>query len=212
MLSAGRSAFRAMFVIVLVVLAASAQITSGRAHAELESSSPPAGGTVTTLPPQMTLVFGEEVKPGSAVVEVTGPDGKRADNGDAAVDLTDPERKTVTVSLFAGGPGQYSVHWENVSNTDGDPVSGDFTFSVAAATSSSPVAAATPGNPTATPTVVGQDPANGNPLNPDGDFDSTAFLISIGAGLLALAAIAGFWFVIRPRNPRFGPRAGRDQR
>jgi copper resistance protein C len=185
----------------------------GSGHAELESASPPVGGTVTALPPQMTLIFGEEVRPDSAVVEVTGPDGKRVDTGDAAVDLTDPERRTVTVSLFAGGAGVYTVHWENVSNTDGDPVSGDYAFTVSAAASgSSPVTATTPENSTPAPTATDGDvAANGNPLDPDSDFDSSAFLISIGAGLLALVAIVGFWFVVRPRNPRFGSRADRDQ-
>jgi copper resistance protein C len=180
------------------------------AHADLESASPPVGGTVTALPPDMTLTFSEEVKPGSAVIEVTGPDGARADTGDAAVDLTDPERSTVTVSLFAGGAGEYTVHWETVSNTDDDPSSGDYAFFVQPPVSASPTSAGTPINPTPGPTAT-EDPANGNPLNPEGSFDSRAFAISIGAGLLALAAIVGVWFAIRPRNPRFGPRARPDQ-
>ena len=211
--SARATAIRTIPALLILFISALALPSVGSGHAELESASPPVGGTVTALPPKMTLVFGEEVRPGSAVVEVTGPDGKRVDTGDAAVDLADPERRTVTVSLFAGGAGVYTVHWENVSNTDGDPVSGDYAFTVsAAAPGSSPVSAATPANPT--PTAIENDDvaANGNPLDPDSDFDSGAFLISIGAGLLALVAIVGFWFVVRPRNPRFGSRADRDQR
>jgi methionine-rich copper-binding protein CopC len=172
-----------------------------QAHAELESSSPAAGSTVQALPATLTLVFSEEVQPGSEVVEVTGPNGSRVDTGDAAVDLTDPERRTVHAALFGGGAGPYSVHWQNVSNIDGDESEGDFTFTVdpaAAPVSPSPEATLDPG-------------AYGNPLKEEGDFDSRAFAISVGAGLIALIAIVGFWFVVRPRNPRFGPRAGRDR-
>jgi hypothetical protein len=158
----------------------------------------------------MVLTFTEEVRPGAVSVQVTGPDGSRVDAGDAAVDLTDPERITVRVSLFAGGPGEYSVHWETISNADGDSASGDYTFTVSeqpATSTESPI-----GTPEATesapqPTATAEN--FGNPLaGTDGDFDSRAFAISVGAGLLALAAIVAFWFMIRPRNPKFGPRAG----
>ena len=37
-----------------------------------------------------------------------------------------------------------------------------------------------------------------------------SFLL-LGAGLIAMAAIVGFWFAIRPRNPQFGPRSGRNR-
>jgi copper resistance protein C len=171
-----------------------------QAHADLESSTPAAGSTVQALPATLTLVFSEEVRPGSEIVEVTGPDGSRVDTGDAAVDLTDPERRTVHAALFGGGAGAYSVHWQNISNIDGDVSEGDFSYTVdpaAAPESPSPEATLDPG-------------AYGNPLDEEGDFDGRAFAISVGAGLVALVAIVGFWFVVRPRNPRFGPRAGRD--
>ena len=186
--------------LTLVFLLTGIEGEQAKAHAELVSANPPVDGTIATLPARMTLVFTEEVRPGSEVVEVTGPGGARVDTGDAAVDLTDPGRVTVIASLFAGGAGTYSVHWENVSNIDGDASQGDYTFAV------DPNVAATP-SPEAT-----LDPdARGNPLSQDDNFDGSAFAISVGAGLLALAGIVAFWFVIRPRNPRFGPRAGRRQ-
>jgi methionine-rich copper-binding protein CopC len=182
------------------------------AHAELESSSPPAKGTVTSLPSSLTLVFSEEVKPGSVSVTVTGEDGQRVDDGGAAVDLNDPERTRVNVTLFAGGDGIYTVQWQTISNIDGDQAEGSYTFTVAA----DPVAAGSP--VTGTPGNIGSPPAaaiapteadlvNGNPLGTTEDFDSRAFAISIGAGLLALVAIVGFWFLLRPRNPKYGGRA-----
>jgi methionine-rich copper-binding protein CopC len=206
---------RSLPALLLLVFGVIAQPHLASAHADLESSNPPAGGTVAALPAKMTLTFAEEVKPGSAVVEVTGPNGARADAGDADVDLTDATRKTVSVSLFAGGPGAYAVHWETVSNTDNHPLSGNFTFTVSGSAAGA-TPAATPTEVSAadlTPTVEPTlDPANGNPLSPEGDFDSRALAISVGAGLIGVAAIVGFWLTVRPKNPRFGPRSGRDQR
>lgn len=200
----------AVFVLAAVVSLTAVDVS---AHAELESSSPPANGTVTTLPPALTLVFSEEVKPGAVSVTVTGPEGERVDDGSAAVDLNDPERTRVTVTVYAGGDGTYTVAWQAVSNLDGDETNGSYTFAVAAA-SGSP-AAATSGTPeavisvaTAAATAPTEDDIGDNPLGSTEDFDSRAFAISVGAGLLALAAIVGFWFLVRPRNPRFGPRSG----
>ncbi len=179
-------------------------------HAELETASPPPGGSVTALPASMTLTFSEEVRPGGVSVQVTGPTGDRVDAGDAAVDLTDPERVTVRVSLFAGGPGEYAVHWETISNIDGDSTSGDYVFAVAAQQGSSPESSV--GTPEATTIAPEPTPTAenfGNPLaSTEGDFDSQALAISVGVGLVAVAAITAFWFVIRPRNPRFGSRSG----
>src|SRR5690349_3220737 len=93
---------RALPVLIALLICLVGQPRLTGAHATLESSNPPAGGTIAALPPKLTLAFAEEVKPDSAVVEVTGPNGSRADAGDAAVDLTDVTRKTVTVSLYAG--------------------------------------------------------------------------------------------------------------
>ena len=206
---------RSLPALLLLLFGIIAQPQLASAHADLESSNPPAGGSVAALPAKMTLTFAEEVKLGSAVVEVTGPNGTRADSGNADVDLTDATRKTVSVSLFAGGPGMYSVHWETVSNTDSHPLSGDFTFTVTGGAAGATPAATPTGasaanlTPTAVPT---EDPANGNPLNPEGDFDSRALAISVGVGLIGVAAIVGFWLAVRPKNPRFGPRSGRDQR
>lgn len=202
---------------LLVILAAIAGAVTfavrGSAHAELESASPPANGTLTSLPPALTLVFSEEVKPGAVAVTVTGPDGKRVDDGSAAVDLNDPERTRVNVPVYAGGDGTYSVDWVAVSNLDGDETSGSYTFTVAAA-SGSPVGA-TSGTPdavisaaTEAVTATVDDDSSNNPFGSTEDFDSRAFAVSIGAGLLALAAIVGFWFIVRPRNPKYGPRSG----
>lgn len=173
------------------------------AHAEVQSATPAIDGTVDTLPASMTLTFSEEVKPDGITVTVTGPDGSRVDDGNAAVDLNNPDRNVVNVTLFSGGPGVYKVHWESVSNLDGDEASGDYVFSVGAE-GSAVIGSAVVASPTPDPGL------NGNPLNPEGDFDSRALALSVGAGLLVAVAIFGVWLVVRPKNPKFGDRADRD--
>ena len=199
--------------VMVVILVACANAGGASAHAEISTSSPPAGGEVTALPPSLTLNFTEEVKPGAVSVQVTGPDGQRVDQGDARVSLDDPERSNVLVSLFVGGPGTYQVHWEAISNLDGDATEGDFSFTVTnAASIGSPVPGSTVVEATpdvvVTVTATPDDGRNGNPLvTSDDNFDSGAFLLSIGAGLLAAAAIVVVWFFVRPKNPKFGSRS-----
>jgi hypothetical protein len=143
-------------------------------------------------------------------VQVTGPNGDRVDTGDAAVDLTDPERETVQVSLFTGGPGEYAAHWETISNLDGDSATGDYIFTVQIAPGSSlEPSVGTPEATTIAPAPTPTAENFGNPLAAtDGDFDSRAFAISLGAGVLVIGGIAAFWLVVRPRNPRFGAKSG----
>src|SRR3954447_6283842 len=139
------------------------------AHADLTSAVPAIDGTVSSLPASMTLTFSEEVKPGGIAVQVTGPDGARVDTGDAQVDLSNAERTTVVVSLYAGGPGLYKVHWDSTSNLDGDEANGDYSFTVSDAGTAS-IGDAVVTSPVASLTA---DPnANGNPLSTDGDFDT----------------------------------------
>jgi methionine-rich copper-binding protein CopC len=197
-----KSLVRPSFGLLVVLLLIVAGPISASAHAELQSANPASGSTIESLPAAMSLTFSEEVKPGGITVTVSGPDGARVDTGDAAVDLTNAARNVVTVSLYGGGPGDYAVHWDSVSNLDGDEASGDYTFSVAG-----PGTAAIGDVAVATPTL---DPdANGNPLSKDSQFDSKAFFLSLGAGALALILIIGFWLRVRPKSPKFGSRAGR---
>ena len=180
------------------------------AHAELETASPPPDGIVTMLPASLTLTFSEEVRSGAVSVQVSGPDGARVDTADAAVDLTDPERETVRVSLFTGGPGEYAVNWETISAIDGDSASGDYRFTVQIQPDSSlEPSVGTPEATTIAPVPTPTAENFGNPLAAtEGDFDSRAYALSVGAGLIVVGGIAGFWFLVRPRTPRFGPRSG----
>lgn len=199
---------------VVTIGALLAVATSISAHADLESSVPAADSTVASAPLTLDLTFTEEVASEGITVRVVGPGGDEVQAGTAEVDLNDPERRHVTLALRANlPPGRYTVEWETTSNLDDHAETGSFSFTVGASASPASPAASTP---ISTPDAVASsvqaeptlDPANGNPLaTEDGDFDSRAFALSIGAGLVGMLAITLVWRAVRPRNPVYGGRA-----
>src|SRR4051794_14544317 len=111
-------ALRALGLVALVYLLLPA--SGALAHAEAERANPPINGRVASAPAILEVWFTEEVATDSAALTVRAPDGTAADLGDTAVDLFDPERKHVTVSLRPGLPaGNYVVQWHTQSATDG---------------------------------------------------------------------------------------------
>lgn len=173
---------------------------SASAHADVERAEPTINGTVPVAPAKVEIWFDEELRTDGTTIQVIGPGGIQVDLGDAAVDLQDPSRRHVTVSLRPDlGPGAYTVQWVSVSAGDGDQAQGGFRFTVA---SGSPAA-----SEGATPAVSGAPagtPVAAEPAKPEkGDFDSRAFAISVLAGLAVAALIFGFWRIVRPKNPMF---------
>ena len=131
------------FIIAAIALAPG---QFGSAHAELERSEPEAGSTVTSVPTQVVSYYSQELDYSGTTMTVLGPSGERVDRGDAAVDLCDPNRKRLTVSLLPDLPnGEYTVQWTTLSLEDAEVHEGSFTFTVA-------VPSGTPGaTPSATP-------------------------------------------------------------
>jgi LPXTG-motif cell wall-anchored protein len=119
--------------IMLAALLALTLAGVASAHSNLVSSTPAAGATLATAPTKITLVFSEELSADGNLVTVTDAKGTQVDQGDTTLDLNDPNRVTVTVSLKAGlGDGAYTVSWKNLS-VDGHSEEGTFNFSVGAA-------------------------------------------------------------------------------
>ena len=147
--------------------------------------------------------FDEEVQTEGTTIQVIGPGGIQVDLGDAAVDLQDPNRQRVAVSLRSGpGPGAYTVQWVSVSGTDGDEARGGYLFRVGAA---SPVASpvVTPVVKPTLPAATSATPTPAQPVAEGADFDSRSFGISVGVGVVAAVVIYLFWRLVRPKNPRF---------
>src|SRR5271157_5640682 len=97
------------------------------AHAQLEKSTPPVGGTVASAS-EIRLEFSEGVEPKFTKVTLTGPDGgaaplgaARTESGNQAV-LIVPISKPLSV-------GVYTVRWQAVS-VDTHHTQGTFEFTV----------------------------------------------------------------------------------
>ena len=96
------------------------------AHAQLEKSTPPVGGTVASVS-EIRLEFSEGVEPKFSKISVTGPGGAvplgpaRTDSGNQAV-LIAPISKPLPA-------GAYKVHWQAVS-VDTHHTQGTFEFTV----------------------------------------------------------------------------------
>jgi LPXTG-motif cell wall-anchored protein len=138
------STFSAVLALIVAVVVGFASASEVSAHAHLKSSNPAAGSTISAAPSVVTASFDNHdplVAEGSALV-VTNAAGERVDNGDLALDKSDAERKTLTVSLKSGlGDGVYTVKWTAVSQGDGSTESGEFKFTVRAnASTSAPTA------------------------------------------------------------------------
>ncbi|WP_412748669.1 copper resistance protein CopC [Krasilnikovia sp. M28-CT-15] len=121
-----------LFGVLCVLLGPAAPAS---AHAALVASDPQNGTIVPDAPNRVTLTFSESVQLVEGRIQVLGPDGKRADQGEPQADGA-----TVTVPLRSGGGrGTYVVSYRVIS-ADSHPIGGSLSYSVAEP-STPPVAA-----------------------------------------------------------------------
>ncbi|MFE3068953.1 copper resistance CopC/CopD family protein [Streptomyces sp. NPDC059247] len=106
------------------------------AHAALTGSDPKDGAVVATAPEEVNLTFSEQVAMSTDSIRVLDPAGRRADTGEIR-DLCSGAIVRYGVGLRAGLPdGTYTVAWQTVS-ADSHPISGAFTFSIGAPSTTS---------------------------------------------------------------------------
>lgn len=98
------------------------------AHAMLDRSAPPVGGSVKGPPARVDLWFTESLEAAFSRLRVLDAAGHRVDGGDARVDKADGTHLSVSVGSLP--PGRYRVVWRVVS-VDTHATEGDFTFDVA---------------------------------------------------------------------------------
>ena len=123
-------------LLIFVVLATLVPAASAQAHAELMSTSPPAGHAVAP-PSAVTFTFDDVVQLPPAALRVTGPHG-----APVTVHAMQPNSKTLQ-GMFPRtlAAGAYSVRWRIVAD-DGHIVSGKLRFSVRAGATHAATAAA----------------------------------------------------------------------
>jgi methionine-rich copper-binding protein CopC len=102
---------------------------SAFAHARYDRSDPPAGAMLDGQPFVLKTYFTQELT-SQSTIRVVDANGAQVDLADGRVDLDDPDRKLMVVSLPALSTGIYSVEWNSVSAEDGDPEHGTFAFGV----------------------------------------------------------------------------------
>ena len=125
------------------------------AHSEFVSSVPAPNSVVAAAPATVTVVFSEALDPKGTSLSVTAPNGSSADQSDSQVVKSDPDRKTMIVSLKPGlGPGKYTVKWTSLSE-DGDTRTDTFAFTVGTAQPSGPAASTASTAPGALPKTGG---------------------------------------------------------
>jgi hypothetical protein len=109
---------------MLALVLAAAAPGAACAHAFLDHASPLVGSTVATAPREVTLSFTQNLEPSFSSVEVTAGSGARVDQGKPQI-----SGNTMRVTLKAGGPGTYHVHWRALS-VDTHTTQGNFSFTV----------------------------------------------------------------------------------
>jgi len=123
--------------LVLLLLAAAGLLlvtaAPASAHAALTGSDPQQGVVVDKAPTQVSLTFSERVSTSADSLRVLDPKGKPVQNGKPS----NVSGTTYAVQLHSGLPdGTYTVTYQVVS-ADSHPVSGAYTFSVGAPSSTS---------------------------------------------------------------------------
>jgi methionine-rich copper-binding protein CopC len=99
------------------------------AHARYDSSDPPSGSALDGSAFQLRAWFSQELTSRSTI-RVIDANGVQVDLGDGRVDLDDPVRKLMTVSVPELAPGVYTVHYGADSAEDGHTYEGAFAFGV----------------------------------------------------------------------------------
>lgn len=188
------------------------------AHANYDSSTPAKGEVLNASPAQVSITFTQDVQriTGTFGIDVTGPAGTATAG---AADLDDDDRSIMTVPLSPNlPPGRYVVEWKNVSDEDGDPNNGAFSFYIGVQPTPEDIAADAeleevgPDGPTPSPTSGAATPgatppasSTATPPNNNGDDDdggNTAVVAVIAIVAVAAGLALGFFGVRWVMNRR----------
>lgn len=100
------------------------------AHARYDRSEPPSGSALDGSPFVLKAWYSQELSSKRSYIQVFDANGVQVDLGDGKVDLDDPIRKLMTVSLPELPPGVYTVKYGADSAEDGHLYENAFAFGV----------------------------------------------------------------------------------
>lgn len=190
-LSRRARAARLLTVIAASVLASAALVLAAQpalAHDELVASDPAADATVDASPAELTLTFSGAISdaPGASEVQVTDAAGTSLAGEPTSQD------NVLTVPLTGDAEGVVTVLWKVVSS-DGHPISGEYSFTVAGAPTTEPTPEPTETDTeTAEPTPTAEPTETTAPVAPPADEDTTfAQAWPWVVGGILVAALAG---------------------
>jgi copper transport protein len=98
------------------------------AHAELVSSVPASGATVTSVPTQLLATFSEPADPALSSITVVDQSGAARSGGRPHPVAGHPRQLTVPLTDLSDG--LYTVTWQTIAARDGHGSTGTFTFTV----------------------------------------------------------------------------------
>src|SRR5438105_2576451 len=203
----------------LLTLALAALVAIGSphialAHARYKSSTPGIGEIAQDPPPQVDITFAQRILTVSGTYDLAVTrDGVGPVTAGPPV-LDEQDRSKLSVPLQPDlAPGRYVVNWKNVSDDDGDPATGAFSFYIRTqptaadlandqqlaqigaeeetpSANGSPAATARPGATSsalsASPTASGTSSSGGG--------SNTGLLIGIGVAAAIVLIAGGGWF------------------
>lgn len=94
-----------------------------------QTAAPADGALLEKSPPEVRLIFPEEILPNGSSIKVLDSSSKLVDLGNSGLDLNDPNHATLVVKLPSLPDGVYQVDWQ-IKLTDGDTSLGEYFFGI----------------------------------------------------------------------------------
>ncbi|MDW4572253.1 copper resistance protein CopC [Microbacterium sp. M3] len=198
-------AARVWVLLAALLLAFAAMLSTAspaQAHDELIGTDPAAGATVDALPAALTLTYSAEIADddGASVVEVTDAAGTSLVAGAPTV-----RDNTLTQPLEGEASGAVTVLWKVVSS-DGHPISGEYSFTVAGNPAPAPTETTAPTpTETAAPTETAEPTPSATetvPADEDSTFADVWPWVIVGLVAIALGGAVVYLLASRARREK----------
>lgn len=125
-----KQTFPPKFIILAILLCILLTPGSAQAHSEIKRSKPSSGEIVDGSPEVVQIWFELELDSFESSIVVLDSSGKQVDLDDSWVNTAD--RTEMKVSLSPNlSPGEYTVKWTAVDDSDTHQVAGEYIFSIA---------------------------------------------------------------------------------